>query len=148
MKIDHVEKIQVKGIFAMNVFKSGELIEEYVENNLVVNGARDQIVRMIAGDFTNRNITSIAFGTSGTASTVDDTQITSQFVRAVTGFSYPAMGQVRIEWELPTTENNGMAIMEFGLLTEDGTLFARRTRANPIYKEPDISIAGYWTIVL
>jgi hypothetical protein len=45
------------------------------------------------------------------------------------------------------SEANGMAIREFGLLTANGTLFARRIRANPIYKESDISIEGEWIII-
>lgn len=143
-----VEEFLLKGIFSMKVFKNGVLIDELTENNLIVNGARDQVARLIAGNVIGRNIKKIAFGTNGTAPDVSDTAITNQYTRDVSGFSYPAMGQVQIDWELPVTENNGMAIMEFGLLTEDGTLFARRIRANPIYKESDISIEGHWTIVL
>jgi len=143
-----IETFAVKGIFTIEVYKKGVLIEKYTENNLIVNGARDQVARLIAGNVSGRSIEKIAFGTNGTAPDVADTAITQQFARPVNGFSYPAMGQVQIDWELPTTENNGMAIREFGLLTVDGTLFARRTRQNPIYKESDISIAGHWTIVL
>ena len=146
MKI--IETFAMKGIFTIKVYKKDVLIEEYTENNLIVNGARDQVARLIAGNVSGRSIEKIAFGTNGTAPDVADTAITQQFARTVNGFSYPAMGQVQIDWELPTTENNGMAIREFGLLTADGTLFARRTRQNPIYKESDISIAGHWTIVL
>jgi hypothetical protein len=40
-----------------------------------------------------------------------------------------------------------MAIREFGLMTEDGTLFARRVRANPICKESNISIEGEWSFI-
>jgi hypothetical protein len=49
------------------------------------------------------------------------------------------MGRVTISWELLTSEDNGQAIMEFGLVCADNTLFSRRVRANPIYKEADIS---------
>jgi hypothetical protein len=54
---------------------------------------------------------------------------------------------VQVNWKLLVSEANGKAIREFGLLTEDGTLFARRIRANPIYKESDISIEGEWIII-
>ena len=150
MNNNFVEKFprEIRGIFTLKIYKSGVLIEETTEENLIVNGARDQVARLIAGNVTNRSINRIAFGTNGTAPDVANTAITQQFARPVSGFSYPAMGQVQIDWELPVTENNGMAIMEFGLLTADNTLFARRTRNNPIYKEPDISIEGHWTIVL
>jgi len=140
--------VAIKGYLTIKVFKKGVLIEEIIEKNLIVNGARDQVARMIAGNVTGRSVNRIAFGTNGTDPDAADTAITQPFIRAVKGFSYPAMGQVQIEWDLPVTENNGMAIMEFGLLTVDGTLFARRIRENPIHKEPDISLEGYWTIVL
>lgn len=146
--IELVDKVAIKGVLCIKVFKKGVLVEEIIENNLIVNGARDQVARLIAGNVTGRSINRIAFGTSGVEPDAADTIITKQFVRAVKGFSYPAMGQVQIDWDLPVTENNGMAILEFGLLTVDGTLFARRTRENPIFKEPDISLEGYWTIVL
>jgi hypothetical protein len=56
---------------------------------------------------------------------------------------------------LGTTEANGMAILEFGLMSDDGTLFSRRIREDengtpvnkPINKESDISIIGQWIII-
>ncbi|MDR2632124.1 MAG: hypothetical protein LBC51_00685 [Treponema sp.] len=41
---------------------------------------------------------------------------------------YPAAGQIQINWNLLTAEANGKAIMEFGLLCSDGTLFTRKNR--------------------
>jgi hypothetical protein len=105
------------------------------------------MARLIAGDVSDRNITKISFGTNGTAPTVDDTAIAGAFTKNVAGYEYPNMGQVQINWNLLTTEDNGQAIFEFGLICADDTLFSRRTRVNPIYKEPDISIEGQWTII-
>ena len=143
-----VDGVALKGILTVRVFKKGVLIQEVVENNLILNGARNQVARLIAGNVTGRGIDRIAFGTNGAGPEATDTAITNQFARAVKCFSYPAMGQVQIDWDLPVTENNGMAIMEFGLLTTDDTLFARRTRRDPVFKEADISLEGYWTIIL
>ena len=146
--IEMTDKVPIKGSLTVRVYKEGVLVEETTEHNLVVNGGRDQIARLIAGKVTGRSIDRIAFGTNGTAPEVADSVITNQYARDVDGFGYPQTGQVQIDWNLPVAENNGMAILEFGLLTVDGTLFARRTRQNPIYKESDISIEGHWTIVL
>jgi len=55
------------------------------------------------------------------------------------------MGQIQTNWILNTDENNGTAIMEFGLLSADGTLLCRKVRTKPINKEADISIEGSWT---
>jgi hypothetical protein len=141
------ENIPMRGIFQMKVFRAGILIEEYEDHNLIVNGARFQMAHLVAGEVAGRHVTQIAFGTSGTAPDVTDTAIANQFVKNLSGFSYPEAGRVQFDWELLVTENNGMAILEFGLLSQDGTLFARRTRTNPIYKESDISIEGHWTII-
>jgi|LSPZ01.1.fsa_nt_gi hypothetical protein len=137
----------MRGIFGMKVYRKGMLIETYRDENLIVNGARVQAAHLVAGDVTGRSIAKIAFGTSGTTPTDADASITNQYAKLVSGFEYPATGQVQVNWELLVTENNGQAIMEFGLLTTDGTLFARKTRNNPIFKEPDISIEGHWTII-
>jgi hypothetical protein len=136
----------IVGIFRLKVLKNGEIIEDIEDRNLIVDGARVQMAHLIGGDVTNRQITKIAFGTSGTAPTVNDTTITDAFTKGVSGHTYPENGQVQFSWNLATTEANGMAILEFGLLSQDDTLFARRTRTNPIYKESDIALQGSWTI--
>ena len=145
------DRQELRGILEYKVYRhrgdAKKLIDEFMEENLIVNGARNQMARLIAGSFTNRNINRISFGTNGTAPVVENTVITGAFTKAVAGFTYPAMGQVTIAWNLLTTENNGMAIREFGLICADNTLFSRRVRANPIHKESDISIEGQWTII-
>lgn len=139
------ERFPMKGILRITVRRKGEVVEEWEDHNLIVNGARNQAARLFAGDGENRAIAKIAFGTSGTTPAVTDTEITGAYTKAVTGFSFPDVGQVQTNWELGTSENNGMAIMEFGLLSADGTLLCRKVRENPIYKEADISIEGHWT---
>jgi hypothetical protein len=137
-------------------------IEQFEESNLIVNGARIQMAHLIAGDVDGRSIGYISVGTNGDDPVVDDTEITDDFTKEVDGFEYPANGQVQVNWKLLASEANGKAIREFGLLTEDGTLFARRIRTRsiydelgnllyresvPIYKESDISIEGEWIII-
>jgi hypothetical protein len=142
-----VEKVSLRGIFNVEIFRAGKLVEEILDENLVVNGARFQMAHLVAGEVSGRDIASIAFGTSGTTPDPSDTSITNQYIKPILSFSYPENGRVRFNWNLLVTENNGMAIMEFGLLTVDGMLFARKTRVNPIHKAADISIEGYWTII-
>lgn len=139
------EKFPIKGIFEITVRKKGVVIEHYIDHNLIVNGARNQAARLFAGDGEHRAISKIAFGTSGLSPSVEDTAITNQYAKDVSGFEFPEMGQVQTNWELNVSENNGMAIMEFGLLSADGTLLCRKVRENPIHKESDISIEGHWT---
>jgi hypothetical protein len=138
----------LRGEFRMRVYRRGVLIEEYEDRNLIVNGARAAVARLIAGDGAGKNINRIAFGTSGAATSPDNTEITGAYTKNLIGHSYPMTGQVLFTWDLTTTEANGKAILEFGLLCADNTLFARKTRAKPLEKDLDISIEGEWLIIL
>jgi hypothetical protein len=145
----------IRGILSYKVFKNGVLVEEVKGKNLILNGARNQMARLVAGDFSGRNITKIVVGVNGTPPIVTNETLTSIFVKNIDGYSFPAMGQVQFDWSLGTTEANGMAILEFGLMSEDGTLFSRRIREDengspinkPINKESDISIIGQWLLI-
>jgi hypothetical protein len=141
------EKIPLRGIFEMRVYKSGKLIDEITDSNLIVDIAREQMAHLVAGETSGRHIASIAFGTSNVDPLPSDTVLTGQWSRAISSHTFPSGGKVRFDWQLGVMENNGMAIREFGLLTADGKLFARKTRTNPINKEADISVEGNWTII-
>jgi len=144
---EYPKQFEVRGILRYTVFKNGIPIETVEDQNLIVNGARIQMAHLTAGDFTGRNIKKIAFGTNGTEPTLADTMITNSFSKDVSGFSYPADGQVQIDWNLLVTEANGLAIMEFGLLTAGDVLYSRRIREKPLNKEADISLKGQWTLI-
>jgi hypothetical protein len=123
------------------------LVEEYADHNLIVNGAKTAMARLIAGQAAGKNINRIAFGTNGNLPTPNDTAIASPFIKTISGISYPEYNQVEFAWSLATTESNGKAISEFGLLCADGTLFARKTRTLPLNKDSDFAIEGEWIII-
>jgi hypothetical protein len=148
MKMQFRETMPMSGCFAMRVFRRGTLIENYRDHNLIVSGAQNAAARLLAGEGAGKHISKIAFGTSGNIPTPDDTEIVSPFIKAISAFSYPATGQVEFKWKLQSNEANGKAIIEFGLLCEDGTLFARKIRQEAIPKEADISLEGEWIIIL
>jgi len=147
MKIQIREAMPMRGRFIMRVYKRGKLIEEYKDDNLIVNGAKDAAAHLLAGDMANKYISKIAFGTSGNIPTPDDTAITSPFIKNISGVGYPALGNAEFRWNLLAPEANGKLIMEFGLLCEDGTLFARKIREKAIPKESDIALEGEWIII-
>jgi hypothetical protein len=140
---------QTRGILKYTVFRNGIPIEDVEEHNLIVTVGRTQMARLLAGELTGRNITKISFGTNGTPPALADTMITNPYTKNMNGFSYPAAGQVQFNWNLTTAEANGKAILEFGLICADTTLFSRRIRESgkPINKESDISLEGQWTII-
>lgn len=141
----------LKGFFAMKTYRKGKLIDVYRINNHIVNGAYQQLAHLIGGGVDGRFINRIAFGTNGKEPEDADQEITNQYARPVLGYNVLGDGRlslVQISWELEMTENNGMGILELGLLTGDDTLFARITRTKPLWKHPDISLEGVWTIAL
>lgn len=140
------DDVPMTGHFYVEVRRGGELVEVIDEKNLIVNGAKNQLARLIGGSGTNRQITQIGFGVGTAAAAPGDTALTSPYLKAIGSVSYPATGQVQFNWSLSTAEMNGVSITEFGLICADGTLFSRKQRA-PIQKESDLSLTGSWTIL-
>jgi hypothetical protein len=143
------EDVPIQGILKLRVFKKGKLIEDDGGNNLITNYPRNMLARHLTGEDEALSylITQVAVGTDGTPPQGNNNSIASPLIKDITGFSYPAVGQVQFDWELLETEGNGMTIYEFGLLTAEGILFARRTRTAPINKDSDIRIEGHWKIL-
>ncbi|MDR1072596.1 MAG: hypothetical protein LBL45_02830 [Treponema sp.] len=142
------ESAGLRGVFKMSVYKeeggNRRLVETFEADNVIVDAARVSMARLIAGDVGGRSMQSIAFGTDGAE---PDAEIANPFVKGLDGADCSEGGRARFSWSLSTSEANGLAIMKFGLLTGDGALFCRRTRAAPINKESDISLEGTWTII-
>lgn len=134
------------GEFRLAIYRAGQLVEEFAEPNLIVNGAKDQLARLVGGAGAGRHITHIGFGIGTTAAAPANTGLTGAYWKPVATVSYHATGRVAFDWSLSTAEANGMAITEFGLRCADGTLFARKVRA-AIHKSDDLSLTGTWTII-
>lgn len=134
------------GLFVLDIYRRGQLIERFEEENLIVIGSKVTHARLLGGDVTNRSVTQFGVGTNGAAPVEGNTNLTGQYVKAIDGVSYPATNQVQFQFSLGSGEANGMAILEFGILTAGNTLYARKVRTLPLNKEIDISLSGTWTI--
>jgi len=147
MKVQFREAMPMRGRFIMRVYKSGKLIETYVDDNLIVNGAKDAAAHLLAGDANGKHISKIGFGTSGNIPTPDDTELAAPFIKQISSVEHPSLGQAEFRWNLFSSEANGKHIIEFGLMCEDGTLFARKIREEAIPKGSDIALEGEWIII-
>ena len=134
------------GRLVLNVFRGSELVEALDEQNLIVVGSKQTHARLLGGDTANRTVTKFGVGTNGTAPAAGNTSLTGAFVKAIDSVEYPASNQVKFNFSLTSAEANGMAILEFGLLTGGDVLYARKVRAAALNKDSDISISGSWTI--
>jgi hypothetical protein len=130
-----------------------KLVEEFASGNMILDAARNQMTKLLAGEFDGRNITRIGFGTGAEEAASADVMLTEPFVKELEGYEFTDDGKVYFNWSLEIGDANGKAISEFGLYCGDGTLFARRRRENkdgeytgPLNKEEDISLEGVWVI--
>lgn len=143
------DTIRPRGFVKYSVFEHDRLIASYMDNNLVVAGGRNAVAALVGGNIgtsPNRKfITSFGVGTNGNAPVDGDTALTSPFTKALDSKTYPSTGVVQANFTITIGEANGMAIQEFGLYCEDGTLFARKV-VNTINKTSAIRIEGTWQI--
>lgn len=146
MHLDDIFVARPSGVLELRAFRRGQLIDGWSDDNLVVDNYKITHARMLGGDTVNRSVTKISVGTNGTAPVAGNTVITAPFTKALSSVVYPASNQVRFSFSIGTGEANGMAIMEFGLLTAGDLLYARKTRSAALNKESDISLTGTWTI--
>lgn len=135
-----------RGRLRVTVWRNGEVIDEMDEDNLIVDVSKTIHSRLLGGSVTGKSVTTIGFGTSGTAPVAGNTALTNSFTKAIDSVSYPASNQVQFNFSLLSTEANGKDIWEFGLLTGDGSLYARRVRTGALSKQSDISLTGSWVI--
>lgn len=140
------EQIAMRGDFWLRIYRNGVLVEEQHDPNMIMNVAKDAMAKLIGGSGSGKTITKIGFGTSTTGPTPTDTGLANSYSKNVSTVAYPATGQVAFGWTLGTSEANGKAIAELGLICSDGTLFARKVRG-AINKDADLSLEGTWTII-
>ncbi len=140
------DTISMRGIFELAIYRHGQKIEDYRENNLILTATRSAIVQMLAGVGSGEAVKKIGFGSNGTAPVPGNSALANAYIKNVSGHTFPADGQVRFSWSLAASEANGLAITEFGLLTASNTLLARKTRG-AIQKESDLALEGSWTLI-
>lgn len=138
------------GLFVLEVYRRGELIDLIEEPNLIVVGSQQVHAKLLGGAVANQSVTQISFGTNGTAPVFGNTALTGAYTKALDAVSYPATNQVQFNFSLGVGGTDiaayGMAISEFGLLTAGSVLYARKVRSAPLNFNSDISFQGTWTI--
>lgn len=137
----------LRGIFALTVIHAttGCVLETYEDRNLVVNGGRTAVMQLLGAGNTDKQLTKLSVGTNGTQPVGTDAAITGAFTKALGAVTYPTISSVKFDFQLGAGDANGIGIREFGLVCEDGTVFARKVR-ELINKNSDIILNGSWTI--
>lgn len=142
------ESIIANGEVDIKVFENGKLIDRIEEKNLVVTIGKTNVAKLLGGDAAGKAITKIAVGTNGLQAAAGDMAITNQFSKAIDSATYPTANSLLVSFDIDNSEANGLTIREFGLLNDDGILFARKARSTDIVKTNAIRLVGSWTITI
>lgn len=135
----------VKGTLEMTIHRRGQPDEHVVEHNIVVDGGRNRLARLISGT-SIKGVTQIGFGTGDTIPKLSDTSLTNQFCVNVVRIEVEGNDAI-FKWSLNERQPaEGMDIREFGLFTSDGVMVTRLVRAKVIGKDSDMTIDGTYTL--
>jgi hypothetical protein len=141
-----MDAIKATGDFILKVINiTGEIQETYEAKNLVVELGKTNVAQLIGGHADGLKLTHIAAGENDSQPALDDAAITNPFIKPFDSVTYPDATSVSVHWTLDNNEANGMSLREFGLLTQNNKLFARKVRTE-IQKTNQIRLAGTWTI--
>lgn len=127
--------------------KDGNVVQEDVDHNMIVNASKTALAMLISEEnCPQKVIRRFGVGTDGSTATPADDSLTASYLNNLISHEFPEPGVVRFKWALGYGEANGMAVSEFGLFCDDGSLFARKTRPS-IHKGDDLSFEGEWSII-
>lgn len=149
------DSLKLRGRFEMKCIEhgTGKVLYEYVDENLVVNLGRTNMVKLLGGDAAGLVVTKIGVGTGSTAATAADTGLTGAYVKllntAGTSNIYTLVSnvaKVTFGYQFDTSEANGMSIQEFGLYNSASVLVARKVLSSAIAKNSSFAVSGTWTL--
>jgi hypothetical protein len=133
------------GRLICRAYRDGALIDTLDDANLVVTSSK-QIQCNALGNTAGWAITQMGFGTNGATPALTDTTLTGAYLKAFDSVVFPLTNQVQFNFSLGVSEANGLSIQEFGLVTGNGKLFARKVRLAALVKQSDITLSGSWII--
>lgn len=140
------DSIIATGTFNLQIYENDALIDTINEQNLVVTLGHQNMTKLIGGDAAGKKIEKIGVGTNGATPVAGDTALTSSFIKAIAGATYPDAQSVLFSFDIDNSEANGMTIREFGLFNSDNVLCARKVRTGEIIKTSAIRLVGTWKL--
>lgn len=141
---------KLMGILHVKVLRNGEVVDSYVDRNLIVDSGFDLVQQLLSSAATDKQITKLRIGEfvtgDPTEPAADWTDIPNEILtKSIGSVTFPTLRSISFNTEINGSEANGTDIAHFGLFSEDETLFAAKVRA-PIAKTEDIVIQTTWII--
>ena len=126
--------------------RDGEIEDVVDGGNVIVNTGKVQMAHLVAGDYEERYVTQMQFGTGSMPEDESDVHLQSPItpVKPVTA-SFPDSYQVTFQAFLMDDEAVGFTLSEAGLLTDSDVLVARKTHAG-LNKDDEHIFEYNWTI--
>lgn len=150
MSMKQQNALKIKGHFKAKVYENGQVIQEIDRPNLVVNVGLASICFLLGGSGVGLNINKVAFGSNNVPVDPADTQVGTMldppFIKAVDAITHPAQNQVRFDWALELSENNGNDVYEYALYGSNGSTIFAKVVFPLIQKTSLIRIEGIWII--
>lgn len=137
-------KVKIYGRLALTLRHTDGRVEVWEGENLIVDTGYQALAAQLGTGGTTKVINTIALGTNGSPAVPTDVAITNEFTKGVTATTFPG-NTVQFTFVIEESEANGVTYREFGLKTQDSTLFSRLVRA-PIAKDNTLRIEGTWTV--
>jgi hypothetical protein len=121
--------------------------------NMLVDQCRQIIAFAMGGRSNNDHIVSFSMGTGITPPKVTDTSLESalpfsdgRYFKGIESLTYIGPFMLRVAFTLGINDGSGYNISEFGLLSGDNVLIARKVRSVAINKTTDFSPTLTWRI--
>ena len=124
MRLYSEGKMPSGSVVVKRVYDDG--IEKTVSgDNVIVNDSRNTILQLLAGEGNGKIITHVGLGEDGTAQSADDSSLSNLELVPIHDKTYPEHGKILFKATVNKNVSVGKKIREFGLICDDGTLFAR-----------------------
>lgn len=119
------ENIKISGILTLQEIRDGEVVQEVVTKNKIVNSGLNVIIKGLVGDLTSIDITHLGIGTGSTAVSASDTALDSQTLKtSITSASEKTNNEGSFTALIPDADLAAGSYREAGLFVSN-TLFCR-----------------------
>lgn len=127
------------------------VLTEIARKNLVVTTGKDLVAKLLGGHVSFaalEEITTIAWGTSGTAAAVGDTSLGDQQFEKAASVTYLGAGQVAFEATMLDSEGGNHTYREIGLKTKTSGILFSRVVIPEVTKSTSYKLRVVWTITV
>lgn len=143
----------IYGDFYLQIIKNNIVVDEKYLTNTIMNTGKTLLNNLLVGyDVANKKIGKIGVGDSAATneSSMYWLQGANTFIKNILSYSFVGATQTKINFELGTSDANGINIKEFALFSNDATVMFNRVlwTGNEVIKTSSFALRGYFLITV